>query len=143
MKLLGVDYGRRRIGTAISDETGITTRGLKVIDRKIDPDPLKTIASLFLEHVPEAVVFGLPLGPDDQETIMSLEVRAFAAQLIPLLPERTAIHFVDESFSSVEAHVYMSDHTRKKKREQRGAADLIAACTIIRNYLREKDSPVW
>ena len=143
MKLLGIDYGRRRIGLAVSDPSGIAVRPLPIIDRNNNRIPHETIASLASEHEVEGLVFGLPLGPDDEETIMSTEIRAFVETVRPLLPESMPIHFTDESFSSVDAHRHLLSTKKKKARAQKGIADQRAACAIIEGFLRERESASW
>lgn len=133
MKVLGVDYGRRRIGMAISDSLGITVRPLSTLDRK-HIDPLAALGSVVSQEHPDIIVFGLPLDHNDNETEMSREVRAFADRLgsqtdIP-------ITFVDESGSSLRAQSLLQ--TRKKKaRRTKANVDKIAACLILEQYLRE------
>jgi len=143
MKLLGIDYGRRRIGLALSDPSGIAVRPLPVLDRLKNHEPQVTIAGLALENEVEALVFGVPLGPNDEETVMSLEVRAFVETVRPLLPESMPIHFTDESFSSVDAHRHLLSTKKKKARAQKGVADQRAACAIVEGFLREQESASW
>jgi putative Holliday junction resolvase len=133
MKLLGIDYGRRRIGVAITDDTGTLVRGLTVIDRDRD-DPLAFLARLIDEERPSRVVIGLPLDKDDHDTAMSLEIRRFAERL----ERRTTlpVAFVDESFSSYRAMEIMLTR-RKKQRHNKGNYDRIAACVILETFLRE------
>ena len=46
MKLMGIDYGRRRIGIAVTDQTGSIVRGLTTLDRKKKPDPIPPCSPL-------------------------------------------------------------------------------------------------
>lgn len=137
MKVLGIDYGRRRIGLAVSDPDGICARSLTTIDRRRTPDTLPLILTHIDEERPDVLVVGLPLGADDQETEMSCEARAFAAPIGAAsgLP----VEFVDESFSSVEAHRLMRTRP-KKKRRNKAQVDRMAACLIVESYLRMQDS---
>ncbi len=137
MKLLGVDYGRRRIGLSISDESGIAVRPLHLIDRNKDPSPHETIARLVNSEMAEGIVFGLPLDIDDRETEMSREVKAFSETVREKLPPKFLLDFTDESFSSVHAHEQMLGFKKKKARSKKGAADLYAACSILRSYFEE------
>jgi len=132
MKLTGVDYGRRRIGVAVTDNEGIVVRGLTVIDRKKKPDSLDELVKIIENEKTEAIVFGLPLGDMDQETTMSAEVREFASKVA----QRCAlpIHFVDESFTSQKAAQLMM-FRKKKERRDKGLSDRIAACLILETYL--------
>jgi putative Holliday junction resolvase len=137
MKLMGVDYGRRRIGVAVTDETGAAIRGLTTIRRAPETDPLERLEQLAREQNPAAVVFGVPLGPDDEETVMSREARAFAARLEARIDQ--PIHFVDESYSSHKAEELLR-FRRKKYRRDKAAVDRLAACLILEEYRRESHS---
>ncbi|MDR3011651.1 MAG: Holliday junction resolvase RuvX [Chitinispirillales bacterium] len=130
MKLLGIDYGRRRIGVAVAD-SGIA-RGLCVIDRNKFPDSIAELLRIINEEKPAAAVFGLPLNIDDEETDMSREVREFAAAI-----ERhteAKIHFIDESYTSKKAAELMM-YRKKKARRDKSLPDRIAACLILQEYI--------
>jgi putative Holliday junction resolvase len=133
MKLVAIDYGRRRIGLAASDEQAITVRGLATIDRLKHPDTLDTLARIIQQEKPERIVFGLPLDCDDRETTMSLEVREFARQLSERLP--IAIEFFDESFSSHRAAELLR-FRKKKTRQDKAMVDRMAACLLLQEYIR-------
>jgi len=132
MKLIGIDYGRRRIGVAVSDEGGTLARSIGVVDRKSRPDCVGELIKIIAEENPAALIFGLPLGGDDEETAMSREVRDFAAKI----EQRIAvpIHFVDESFTSKRASELMM-HRKKKSRRDKSLSDRIAACLILQEYI--------
>jgi len=132
MKLMGIDYGRRRIGVAVSDEEGMLARSLGIIDRKSHPNHIDELIRIITEENPAALVFGLPLGGDDEETEMSKEVREFAAAVEQRVT--VPIHFVDESFTSKKAAELMM-HRKKKARRDKSLSDRIAACLILQEYI--------
>ncbi len=134
MKLMGVDYGRRRIGVAITDETGTAIRGLATINRAKSADSVSALVALIHEQNPATVVFGVPLGPDDEETSMSREARSFASRLSVHIKQ--PIHFVDESYSSLQAEELLR-FRKKKHRQDKAATDRLAACLILEQYQRE------
>ena len=137
MKLIGIDYGRRRIGLAVTDETGTVVRGLATIDRKKNPDCRAALAAAIAAERPEAAVFGLPLDASDGETAMSAEVRAFAADFEKdALGARLPVYFVDESLTSKKAADLMR-FRKKKVRRDKSTTDRIAACLILEQFLRE------
>lgn len=135
MKLLGIDYGRRRIGLAVTDEDGCCVRGLSVIDRKKVRNCTEELVTIISTEKPAELVFGLPLDIDDQETVMSREVRSFAAQV----QERTGlpVHFIDESFTSQKAAQLML-YRKKKERRDKSLSDRIAACLILQTFLEDR-----
>jgi putative Holliday junction resolvase len=132
MKLMGIDYGRRRIGVAVSDDEGTLARGLCVIDRQKFPDSAGELLKIIAEESPTALVFGVPLGPNDEETTMSKEAREFAAAVA----ERSNLptYFIDESFTSKKAAEFML-YRKKKARRAKEMSDRIAACLILQDYI--------
>jgi putative Holliday junction resolvase len=134
MKLIGFDYGRRRIGCAITDETGVHVRGLPTIDRKKHPQTLPALLSIIAREQPAGIVVGLPLDSNEGETLMSAEVRAFAESL----RKRSAlpVYYIDESMSSKKAASLLL-FRKKKDRRSKEAVDRLAACIILENFLRE------
>ena len=134
MKLIGIDYGRRRIGMAVTDENGEYVRGLNTLDRLKHADHILAVCAVIEQEAPGTIVVGLPLDLDGNDTTMSFEARAFAAQI----KEHTAIPltFVDESLSSVHAAQIMQNK-KKKHRRNKEEVDKIAACLILEHYKRE------
>jgi putative Holliday junction resolvase len=137
MKLIGVDYGRRRIGVAATDETGTLVRGLPTIDRRKHGRPLTALLDVFARERPDAAVFGLPLDADDRETTMSAEIRKFAADF----EKKTSVpvYFIDESLTSKQASDILR-FRKKKERRNKDAVDRIAACLILEAFLRENSN---
>ena len=131
MKLIGIDYGRRRIGVAVTDESGEYIRGLPTIDRNRVPDFLHALRSLIAGERPARIVVGLPLDINGDETVMSKEIRAFASTLEKATS--VPVCFVDESLSSVEAGAILR-FRKKKDRRNKEAIDRIAACVILEAY---------
>lgn len=135
MKLMGIDYGLRRIGVAVTDEQGLSVRGLTTIDRRKNPDFIAAILSLIKQEKPEALVIGLPLDINDAETVMSKEVRSFAEKL--QISSGLPVNFVDESYSSKKAAELMR-FRKKKMRKDKAAIDRLAACLILQSYREDQ-----
>ena len=66
MRILAIDYGEKRIGLAVSDEMGITARGISVIERKSKRADLDAIAAAVSEYGAGAIVVGYPLNSADR-----------------------------------------------------------------------------
>lgn len=135
MKLMGIDYGIRRVGVAVTDEQGLAIRGLTTIDRKKNPDLIAAILSLIKQEKPEALVIGLPLDINMAETVMSKEVRSFAEKL--QISSGLPVNFVDESYSSKKAAELMR-FRKKKMRKDKAAIDRLAACLILQSYREDQ-----
>jgi putative Holliday junction resolvase len=134
MRLLGIDYGLRRIGIAVADTDTGAIRGLSTLDRKKKPDHFGCIHAIIQNEKIDTIVCGLPLDYDNRETPMSQQVREFCHQLQSRCG-CTAV-LVDEGFSSVTAQQLMM-HRKKKQRRDKGAVDRLAACLILERYLQE------
>ena len=134
---MGIDYGRRRIGLALSDDEGLIARGLGVIDRQKAPDHINELLRIIESEKPSAIIFGLPLGADDEETVMSREVREFAQ----IIADKSGmpVRFTDESFTSKKAAELMM-HRKKKARRDKSLSDRIAACLILQGYIDTKST---
>lgn len=135
MKLMGIDYGRSRIGIAVSDSDGYSIRGLTTVDRKKNPDTISAILTIIKTEIPDKLIFGLPLDINDAETVMSKEIRTFAARLSSA--SAVPVGFIDESFSSIEAGKLLM-HRKKKVRRDKSTVDRLAACLILERYREEQ-----
>ncbi|CAM4358243.1 Holliday junction resolvase RuvX [Saccharibacillus endophyticus] len=135
MKLLGLDYGDRRIGVAVSDAFGWTAQGIEVIQRREDDSHLQRIVELAKLNEAEEVVVGLPknmngtIGPRGELCI------EFAESLRELLG--LPVHLWDERLTTVSAErtLLEADVSRKKRKQ---VVDKIAAGLILQNYLDSK-----
>lgn len=135
MKLLGLDYGDRRIGVAVSDAFGWTAQGIEVVQRRDDDSHMRRIAELATLHEVEEVVVGLPknmngtIGPRGELCI------EFAESLRELLG--LPVHLWDERLTTVSAErtLLEADVSRKKRKQ---VVDKIAAGLILQNYLDSK-----
>jgi len=104
MKLLGIDFGTKRIGLALTDPEARLAFPLKTIARSTREKDFAALLDLIRENEIEAVVIGLPdcdPEPDGSDPLIVRQIRNFAASL----GRRTdlPIHFADESFSSYQA----------------------------------------
>ncbi|HBL27896.1 MAG TPA: Holliday junction resolvase RuvX [Acidobacteria bacterium] len=101
MRALGIDFGTRRIGLAVSDPEGRTAVPLATLERKDDRSALRALAALARREGIERLVLGEPVGLDGTAGTAAERVRRFGAKLAELtgLPWET----VNESLTSVEA----------------------------------------
>ncbi|MCX7634575.1 MAG: Holliday junction resolvase RuvX [Syntrophales bacterium] len=132
MTILALDYGERRIGVAISDETHTLARGLTTIVRRNRRTDTGTIRELVERHGVERIVIGYPRHLDGREGSQCQRVRRFAALLERVLGKPVVLW--DETLSSREAQELMKDRGRKDRR-QAGVVDRVAASLILQGYL--------
>jgi putative Holliday junction resolvase len=135
MRVLGVDFGARRVGVAVSDETGTLASPLPTLERRAGKrPPISALAALGVAHDVEAVVFGLPLELSGEESDWTREVRAVGDALGARLD--VPVHYVDERMTSVRAERNVrSSGLPLRKREEKGRVDAEAAVLILQQWL--------
>jgi putative Holliday junction resolvase len=131
-RLLGLDYGSKRMGVAVSDPLGITAQSLPAIRRQGDRKDIETLAALVGEYGIQGFVLGLPLHEDGNEGTMAAAVQRFAAKL----RETTGlpVEMWDERFTTAQAerHLVESGVRRDKRKELR---DSLSAAFILQGVL--------
>jgi putative pre-16S rRNA nuclease len=136
-RILAIDYGRRKIGLAISDELGITARPLVTILRVNRPTDLRRLARICLEHSVGRIIVGHPLHLSGGAGEMAAEAERFAARLRKETGIETEL--VDERLTSWEAERAMAESPSSRRRK-RQALDDIAAAVLLREYLDRRNS---
>ncbi len=135
MRILGLDYGSRTCGVAVSDPLGITAQGLETIVRKDENKLRRTLArieELAGEYGAEKIVLGFPLnmndtvGPRAQKTLEFKE----------MLERRTGLPVIlqDERLTTVEAEEVLIE-AGVRREEQKRYVDKVAAVLILQGYL--------
>lgn len=138
--MLGIDFGQRRVGLALSDPTGTLASPLPTLKRRAGKrPPLKALESVAREHDVEAVVFGLPLALDGTETDWTREVRAVGDRLARRLG--VPVHYVDERMTSVMAERSVRGAGLPRgERERKERVDAAAAAIILQLWLDRRDA---
>jgi putative Holliday junction resolvase len=137
---LGLDYGTRRIGVAVSDEEGQFAFPAGVIERRSLAEDLAAIRQIAEQRGIRHVVLGLPLHMDGRAGDMAAAVRAFKEQLQAAtgLP----VELQDERWTSAEAERAIRDAGGRKGRGRRGRAkgdvDAVAASILLRTWLERR-----
>ena len=138
-RILGIDYGERRIGIAISDPSATIAQPLTVLTRRTGKrPPVQAIADLIEQHDARHVVIGLPLTLAGDESDWTREVRAFGNKLA--LRAGTGVSFADERMTSVAAErAVRSLGLKRSEREQKERIDAAAAMLILQSYLDSRE----
>ena len=138
MRYLGIDYGRKRIGLALSDEDEILASPLPLYGRSRPGAELQFIDSLAKQHNIGGFVVGLPKNMDDSLGPMAQEVMRFASELRQIA--QCPVIMIDERGTSVEAEqiLVMADWSRKRRRK---VQDSVAAVLILQRYLDQHRPP--
>lgn len=129
---VGIDYGRKRVGVAVSDPLGIFASPLETVPAAKIIDYLKSYAQR--ESVTQFVV-GYPVNMDNTPSEAAADVDVFLKQLKKAFPD-TPVILEDERFTSVLAHRAMIDGGMKASdRRDKNSVDKISAAIILQSYL--------
>ena len=128
--VLGIDFGRSRIGVAISDELRLLAHPLETIPA--GKNAAKRIAEIVRERKIDHVVVGLPRNMDGTFGAAASEAQKFVQELRALIP--CEITTWDERLTTVAAHRALRE-AGKKTRATRGYVDQVAAQMILQGYL--------
>jgi putative holliday junction resolvase len=132
MRVLAIDLGTKHIGTAVSDELGITVRPLETIRRSADERDIARLKSLVADLDAKAVVIGLPLRMNGEVGEAASVALRFAEKLRARLD--IEVFTQDERLTSYEAEQMMIErgYNRSKRRAR---SDEFAAMIILQDYL--------
>ncbi|MDR1532689.1 MAG: Holliday junction resolvase RuvX [Clostridiales bacterium] len=133
MRILGLDYGDKTIGVAVSDDLGLYAHDLEIIRRRDEGELSKSIrrlAELAAEYKAAAIVLGFPKHMDNSEGERCQKTLEFKARL-----ERSVkipIYLWDERLTTVEANRHIAARGARKRNE---IVDKVAAVFILQGYL--------
>ena len=135
MRIMGLDYGSRTVGVAISDELLLTAQAKEIIRRKEENKLRRTLArieELIQEYGVEKIVLGLPLNMDESVSERSQLCLEFKDKI----ERRTGIpvEMLDERLTTVAADEIM-DEAGIKGKKRKEYVDMIAAQIILQDYL--------
>lgn len=139
-RYLGIDYGTRRVGVALSDDDGRFAQALLTVDRKTGEDAVARIGELAREHGVGAIVVGMPLDRMGEEGPAAKRVRAFGDAIAAATG--LAVHFEDERFSTKAAATAL-DHGRVRGKERREVIDETTATLILQGHLDRIHARSW
>ena len=131
-RMIGIDYGRRRVGVAVSDPLGIFASALETVQTAKIIEYLKNYSEK--EHVTRFVV-GMPVNMDGAPSEAAKDVEVFLKQLAKAFPD-IPVTMEDERFTSVLAHRAMIDGGMKaSQRRDKNSVDKISAAIILQSYM--------
>ena len=128
--ILGVDFGKKRTGTAYMDMEIKIPFPCKLIEESNARKVKMALINIIEEKKIDTVIFGLPLSDDGKENEWCFEIRRFADFLLKSV--KVEIVFIDEYGTSKDAEYILRG---KKKSVKKKSNDLIAATLILENYL--------
>ena len=140
MRTLGLDYGSKTVGVAVTDPLGLTAQGVEIIRRQKENHLRKTyqrIKELCKQYDVEKIVLGLPLNMDDTMGDRAEKTLEFKNELERRLS--VPVLLVDERLTTVEA-IEIMDDAGIKVSEREKYVDMIAATIILQDYMNSHES---
>jgi putative holliday junction resolvase len=132
---LGLDVGKKRIGVAGCDGTGLIATGLTTIERKSFLEDVARLRSLVQQRQVQVLVVGLPYTLNGAIGSQARQVQKFAQRLSYAL--QLPVEYVDERLTSVQAEQLLQVENRSPSR-YRGLVDRKAAAIILQQWLDER-----
>jgi len=134
-RVLAVDYGRKRVGLAVTDPLQIIANGLTTVPAHTVFDFLK---KYFQEEKVETIVVGYAKQMDNTDSESMKYIKPFVNRLRKLYPDMN-IEMVDERFTSKIAFQAMIDGgVKKKDRRNKGLIDTVSATIILQTWMEQK-----
>ena len=135
MRIMGLDFGSKTVGVAISDPLFLTAQGIEIIRRKEENKLRKTLArieELILEYEVEEIVLGYPKNMNDTLGERAARTEEFKAQL----ERRTGLKVIlwDERLTTIAAEKAMIEGGLRRE-ERKEQVDKLAAVLILQGYL--------
>lgn len=136
-RVVGIDYGARRVGIAVSDPLGIFAQPLGTMT------PADAIARLLeLDEEPglDAIVVGWPLDPSGREGPATEAVEEYIGWVREALPDVEIVRWDERGSSRDAVAELVRAGSRRKHRAKGGAADRVAAALLLQQYLDERNA---
>lgn len=133
MRVMALDWGKRRIGIAVSDGLGVAAHGLRTLIRTTTRQDLDALIGMIREREIETVVVGNPLHLDGTKSGSSSRAERFAFQLAR--HAGVPVEMWDERLTSWEAESILG-----KRPKDPGEIDRLAAVLLLESYLAAKQS---
>ncbi|SFF28251.1 Holliday junction resolvase RuvX [Thermoflexibacter ruber] len=136
-RIIGIDYGTKRVGVAVTDALQIIATALDTVHSK---DIIAFLQKYDKEEGIESFVLGIPKKLDNSDTNNTAHVQNFKKQLQKAFPEKK-IFEVDERFtSSIAQQSMILGGVKKKERQDKAKVDRISAVLILQSYLEMKNN---
>ncbi|HHP7245561.1 MAG TPA: Holliday junction resolvase RuvX [Elainellaceae cyanobacterium] len=129
---LGLDVGKRRIGVAGCDGTGLIATGLTTIERRSFQQDVSHLQDLVQQRGVQVLVIGLPYTMDGKMGFQARQVQKFAQRISSALG--LPVEYVDERLTSVQAEQFLHAERRSPSRNK-GLIDRKAAAIILQQWL--------
>lgn len=135
MRIMGLDFGSKTVGVAVSDELLITAQGVEIVRRKSEGKLRQTLArieELIQEYQVDKIALGYPKNMNNSEGIRCEKTQEFKE----MLERRTGLEVIlwDERLTTVAADRTMMEASVRRE-DRKNYVDMIAAVLILQGYL--------
>ena len=131
-RILGIDYGSKRVGVAVSDPLRVIAQGVGTFDN--NEQLIDRLGKLVVEREVGLIVVGMPYAPDGGVGAKGGEVEGFVESLRKAV--RVPIETWDESYTSKQAQeLFAGSGMKRKKRREKHRVDEMAARLILQEFL--------
>lgn len=134
-RILAIDYGRKRIGIAVTDTQRIIANGLKTVGPH---EIFRFLQQYIMTEKVDLFVVGLPKQMNNEESESMTYIKPFLTALKRKFPD-IPVEMYDERFTSVLAHrALLEGGAKKKTRQDKALIDTMSATIILTSYLSSK-----
>jgi putative holliday junction resolvase len=132
MRIMGIDYGTKRIGVAVSDPQCSMAHPLDVVPVREDGSHMEALKKIVREYQVEKIVVGIPYNMEGDVGVSAQKVMLWASELGQALG--LPVELWDERLTTSEAHELLI-HLKVKGPRRKAIVDKIAASIILKSYL--------
>jgi len=134
-RILGIDYGKKRIGIAVTDPLKMIASGLASVSTE---EVMEFLSNYMLKESVETIVIGLPKNLDNTATDATAGAEQFISEVRNKFPLIT-VQTVDERYTSKMAvQRILASGAKKKARQDKGLIDRTSATLILETYLQQQ-----
>lgn len=135
-RILGIDYGDRRVGISVSDPLGITAQGVCTLENKVFEKMMENLEKIIEEYKPTEIVLGMPKNMDGSIGFRG-EITLEFKERLEKISNDAKIVLWDERLTTVSAdRIFHVTGTKGKDRKK--VVDTVAASIILQSYLDSK-----
>lgn len=132
-RIMGIDYGSKRIGIAVSDPLGFTAQPLEVIARTSLVKDVERIRAIVRERDVVRIVLGLPLNMDGTPGMLTDNVNSFADTLREKIG--IPVELYDERMTTMQVDRMLTEEADVSRERRKQVRDKLAASLILQSYL--------
>jgi len=134
-RILAIDYGKKRVGLAVTDPMQIIASPLETVSVK---EIESFLSDYFKKEDVEAIVVGYPLQMNNKPSEAVKYIEPFVKRIRKLYPDKS-IYLADERFTSVMSQqALIEGGVKKKKRMDKSLVDKISASLILRSFMEKR-----